>query len=80
MLCQISLGPELRGECCRHIFSWAAATHCPSLHHHVDHVGGMGGHVQQLMQVPAAVKKMYDASLVTDEQEGFAGNWMDTLW
>jgi len=40
----------------------------------------MGWHVQQLMQVPAAAKKMYDASLATDEEEGFAGNWMGTFW
>ena len=36
----------------------------------------MGWHVQQLMQVPAAAKKMYGASLANDEEEGVTGNCM----
>jgi len=40
----------------------------------------MGWHVQQLMQVPAAAKKKYDASLANDEEQGVAGNCMGTFW
>ena len=57
VLCQSSDAPQLRAERGRDTLR-VSGSHRASLHPHVDHVGGEGGHVQQLMQVPAGGHKV----------------------